>query len=290
MAGVGTPSAPSGPLFAEVVSSSGTVLLGSRNPDAGVPNQNWGNSGSAVLVRGTSESAVPLGPALNLPVTVPADLTTKAGRLEIRNELNGSAEVFGNKLLDRIAGALGGQLLDGDDDIKTVIYRDRYLNAPLPAMLLIGLVDALKTQMIARWANPTVEIVTVPVPDENNSFQKPNLVFHNWRETAVRDQAIAAGFDYCGMTAVIRNVSKSIAAHARMLEIGTVKGNKLKIWFDQGFGYWVVPNPHAKPAIAYLAQFSFSENPARQGEALGEGKCHVEGQSFSTQVFFEKAP
>jgi hypothetical protein len=185
---------------------------------------------------------------------------------------------------------LGGQLLDGDDDIKTVIYRDRYLNAPLPTMLLISVVDALKTQLIARWANPTVEIVTVPVPDESNSFQRPNLVFHNWRETAIRDQAIAAGFDYCGMTAVVRNVPKSIAAHARMLEIGTVKGNKLKIWFDQGFGYWVVPNPHAKPDKAFLAQFRFSESSAQQGEALGEGKCHVEGQAFSTQVFYEKAP
>lgn len=281
---------PTGPLFAEILSSSRITLLGSRNPDAGVPNQTWGTAGSTVLVRGTSDSAVPLGPALNLPVSLPAELTPKAGRLEIRNELNGSAEGLGNKLLDRIAIALGSQLLDGDDDIKTVIYRDRYLNAPLPAMLLIGVVDALKTQLIARWANPTVEIVTVPVPDESNSFQRPNLVFHNWRETTIRDQAIAAGFDYCGMTAVVRNVPKTIAAHARMLEIGTVKGNKLKIWFDQGFGYWVVPNPHAKPAIAHLAQFSFSENPAQQGEALGEGKCHVEGQAFSTQVFFEKVP
>jgi hypothetical protein len=75
-----------------------------------------------------------------------------------------------------------------------------------------------------------------------------------------------------------------------MLEIGTVKGHKLKIWFDQGFGYWLVPNPHAKPAIAHLAQFSFSESSTLQGESLGEGKCHVEGQAFSTQVFFEKIP
>ena len=282
--------ASSGVLCAEVVSHEGVVLFGSRQVDVGVPNQNWGGIGSAILVRGTSPFPTNLGPKLSLPVTLPAELTAHAGRLEIRSELNGSAEALGTKLVERIAGVLSGALLDGDDDIKSVVYRDRYLNAPLPAMLLISVVDALKTALMSRWASPVVEVVTVAVPDETTTFQRPNLVYHNWRETTVRDKAMVAGFDYCGMTAVVRNVPKSIAAHARMLEVTTVEGHKLKIWLDQGFGYWVVPNLHGKQALAHLAQFGFAESPQLQGEALGSAKCHVEGQSFATQVFVEKTP
>jgi hypothetical protein len=34
---------------------------------------------------------------------------------------------------------------------------------------------------------------------------------------------------------VVRNLSKPLASHARTLEIGTLDGRKLKLWFDEEF-------------------------------------------------------
>ncbi len=41
-------------------------------------------------------------------------------------------------LLERIADRLDQVLIDGDGVINKLIYRDRYLNSPLPGMLLIS--------------------------------------------------------------------------------------------------------------------------------------------------------
>ncbi len=115
------------------------------------------------------------------------------------------------------------------------------------------------------------------------------MVQHNWRDTDTRDAALRAGFDCCEMTAIVRVLDKHVAPHARALEIGAEGGNNLRIWFDQGFGYWN-PKRVDRRGTHYLARFPFGESIPRQGTALGQGQCPVEGQSFPTHVFFEKVP
>jgi hypothetical protein len=147
----------------------------------------------------------------------------------------------------------------------------------------------MKRRFADRWANPPIEIVTVAVPDSQNSYAAPTLVNHNWHHTDARNNALRAGFDYCGMTAVVRVLDKKMVPHARMLEFGAEGGKKLRIWLDQGFGYWN-PKRGDGQGAHYLARFPFKASVEIQGAALGEGKCPVEGQLFATHVFFEKTP
>lgn len=112
-------------------------------------------------------------------------------------------------------------------------------------------------------------------------------MFHNWQSTTVRDAAIKAGFQAGGMNAVVRNLSKSFASHARTLEFGWSDGRKLKLWFDQGFGYWTSPRLGSRAAKAASTWFGFNEPPSWQGQKILEGRYTIEGQSFDTHVFFE---
>ena len=274
--------------IAEIVTPQGATVWASRDASCAVPTFDWGRSTDIVLVRGHKARPDAVGSALDIKVAIPADLSANAGRLEFRAELNGLAEKFGVRLLDRLESAMGGDLLSGGEDIKTVIYRDRYLNAPLPVMLLVSFVAAIKNKYNPRWDNPLVEIVAVEVPPDDRGYQSSTQVFHNWPSSQVRDAAIQAAFSYRGMDSVVRNLPKPIASHARMLEVGTTHGKKLKVWFDQGFGYWVVPRTAGKSGNGQHTWFQFNEPVSLQGKDIGEGRVLVEGQTFATQIFFEK--
>ncbi len=100
--------------------------------------------------------------------------------------------------------------------------------------------------------------------------------------------AIRAAFVYRGMEAVVRNLPKPMASHARTLEIGLADGKKLKVWLDQGFRFWSTPRSGSRAAQASSTWFGFSEEPSWQGEEIGEGRYAIEGQSFPSHIFFEK--
>lgn len=275
-------------LLAEVVDSQGCTVWGSRDTSTGLPGDAWGQMGSSVLVRARLENPAALGDAVHLQSMPPVQPSPNAGRLDIKNELDGKVDGFGRKLLERLNEKVSGQLLEGEADITTVIYRDRYLNSPLPVALLLDFIGAIKGVHQARWDNPTIEIVSVAVPEDSRNFATPSQVFHNWQSTTVRDKAIQAGFDQRGMNAVVRNLPKTMASHARSMEIGMADGRKLKLWLDQGFGYWSSPRPGTRAAQTASTWFGFNEQPSWQGGEIAEGRYAIEGQSFVTHIFFEK--
>ncbi len=275
-------------VLAEVVGKSCSVLWASRDMATGAPGNTWGQPGSAVLVRGTAATPAPIGFAHQVKSALPVEMSPTAGRIEIRAELNGMVDAFGMKLLDRLLAEIHGSLLDGSADIKTVIYRDRYLNAPLPVSLLLSLIGAIKARYESRWDNPCVEIVSVAIPEDGRPFPLPSQVFHNWPSTLARDEAIKAAFAYRGIDAVVRNLPKHAASHARTLDIGLADGRKLRIWLDQGFGFWSAPRAGSRAALASSTWFGFNEQPSWQGEELCEGRYAIEGQSYPTHVFYEK--
>lgn len=275
-------------LLAEVVDGQGCMVWGSRDTSTGLPGDTWGQMGSSVLVRARLMESAALGDAIKFQSKPPVQASAKAGRLDIKGELDGRVDAFGRKLLERLNDKVSGKLLEGDADITTVIYRDRYLNSPLPVALLLDFIGTLKDMHQMRWDNPTIEIVSVAVPEDSRNFTPPSQVFHNWQSTAVRDKAIQAGFERRGMNAVVRNLPKLMASHARLLEIGMSDGHKLKLWLDQGFGYWTSPRPGTRAAQTASTWFGFNELPSWQGDEIAEGRYAIEGQSFATHIFFEK--
>lgn len=275
-------------LLAEVLVDKSCTAWGSRDTSTGLPGETWGQMGASVLVRARLMEAAALGEALEFQSKPPVQPSAKAGRLDIKNELDGRVEGFGQKLLERLNDKVSGQLLEGEADITTVIYRDRYLNSPLPVALLLDFIGAIKGMHQARWDNPTIEIVSVAVPEDSRNFAPPSQVFHNWQTTTVRDKAIQSGFERRGMNAVVRNLPRQLASHARSLEIGMSDGHKLKLWLDQGFGYWTSPRPGTRAAQTASTWFGFNELPSWQGDEIAEGRYAIEGQSFATHVFYEK--
>ena len=276
-------------LLAEVVDGQGCTAWGSRDAITGLPGETWGQMGSSVLVRARLVEPAALGDAVEFQSKSPVQPSAKAGRIDIKTELDGKADGFGRKLLEQLSNKVSGQLLEGDADITMVIYRDRYLNSPLPVALLLDLIGAIKDMHQKRWDNPTIEIVSVAVPADSRSIAPPSQVFHNWQSTTVRDKAIQAGFDQRGMNAVVRNLPKPLASHARSLEIGMSDGHKLKLWLDQGFGYWISPRPGTRTAQTASTWFGFNELPSWQGQEIAEGRYAIEGQSFPTHIFFEQS-
>ncbi len=286
--GVHEAQVPASKTLAEVVAADRCTAWASQGDSTGVPGAQWGQPTQSVLVRGRLLTPCPIGAPLLFQVERPVEVPPKAGRLEIRGEMDTTAERFGVKLLQRLEAAVSGHLVEGEADIRTVIYRDRYLNAPLPVALLVSFISAIKVRLDARWDNPVVEIVTIALPEEVRKPPMPSQIFHNWLDTPVRDAVIKATFKHCGMDAVVRNLPKPSAAHARMLEIGTEDGRKLKIWLDQGFGYWNSPRPGSRSGQGNVTWFNFGETPSWQGQDLAEGRYVVEGQSYPTHLFFEK--
>lgn len=276
-------------LLAEIVDGQGCTVWGSRDTSTYMPGDIWGQMGSSVLVRARLEASAALGDAVQFPSKPPVQPSANAGRLDIKRELDGTVDGFGRKLLERLNDKVAGPLLPGDADITTVVYQDRYLNSPLPVALLLDFIGAIKEMHQQRWDNPAIEIVSIEVPVESRNVAPPSLVFHNWQCTIERDKAIQVGFERRGMNASVRNVAKPLASHARSLEIGLSDGSKLKLWLDQGFGYWNSPRPGTRAAQSSSNWFGFNELPSWQGEEIAEGRYVIEGQSFPTHVFFEKS-
>lgn len=273
--------------FAEVLNSQYATQWVSRDESCAMPSHLWGQVTRSVLVRGNGLQALEIGKQLELGTDHPTDLSPKAGRLELKAELNGSTARFGIRLLERMHATYGKSLVERGDAIKSVIYRDRYLNAPLPVMLLLSLMTAMRIQYKDSWNNTLVEVISVEVPSDDRYAQVATQVFHNWPTTESRDAAILAAFASAGTQAVVRNLPKALASHARVLEIGLESGVKLKIWFDQGFGYWVVPKSTSRSSSTANTRFRFNEPASFQGAEISNAQVLIEGQAFPTQIFFE---
>lgn len=278
-----------GRVLAEVINAQGAYVWASRDESVGVPDMNWGVANAAVVVKGQVSLPCELGKSLDFPVLTPPDLSNLSSKVELRDELNGSAESFGERTLELIEKELGAELIDGEDDIIGAVYRDRYLNAPLPVALLTSFFDAVKSRYAYRWNVAAVEIITVQVPEDSQQWKSPSMIFHNWPNTESRDKAIIEAFDYCGMTAVVRNMNKQQASHARTLEIRSESGKKFLLWLDQGFSYWQIPRPGTTNLSRTRANFPFDAPTKIQGEELGSPKYSVEGQPFFTHIFVEKS-
>jgi len=253
-----------------------------RSSNAACPNAQWA-MGTDLLVRGQPQTNGKLLQQISMVVNAPADMKGKVHRFEIRNELDGVSEGFGRRLLVKLEDDLGADLIGGKGEIIHIAYHDRYLNAPLPAALLLDFISALKVAYKDRWSVQSVELVVAPFQEEKASFNRPMYLYHNWPNVLDRSSAISAAFDYCGMDSVLRSMDKRDAMHARLFEIETDDGNLTKIWLDQGFSYW-----QAQSLYRQNLRFPFSGEPNEQGQTIAKSTVDLVGQAFPTYLFVER--
>ena len=281
--GEAPPCQAGGQSIAEIIAAGRAPLVWAyRSTEPAWPAAQWA-AGTEFLVRGQPKTTGKLLQQVSMVANAPADMKGKVHRFEINSELDGISEGFGRRLLARLENDLGIELIGGKGKIIRIAYHDRYLNAPLPAALLLDFVSAIKTSYKDRWSVSSVELIVAPFKEERGGFNRPMYVYHNWPTVSDRASAISAAFDYCGMETNLRSMDKRDAMHARLLEIESDDGYISKIWLDQGFSYWQAQSPYRQNM-----RFPFAEEANEQGQVIANARVDLVGQSFPTYLFVER--
>ena len=148
--------------------------------------------------------------------------------------------------------------------LTSIEYTDRYLVAPLPALLMARTLAAFRDQLAASGTSPAVTIITAPM--RRDGFRgPPTQLSHNWLDEEDREQTILALLDSFNLDA--RYTGRG-AAHHRRLMLEYDDGSTAVIFFDQGFGYW---------RTAAGTRHDFNRSPTAQAKALSDCSAFISG-------------
>ena len=106
----------------------------------------------------------------------------------------------------------------------------------------------------------------------------------DWEQSEIRDAALAAAFDFCGMTAKVISKRRAETIHGRRLTVRFSDGTNATVWLDQGLSYWSLARQQLRTAASV---FAVNQDAEGLGVKLAEIKINVEGHDLPTQVFFE---
>ena len=98
------------------------------------------------------------------------------------------------------------------------------------------------------------------------------------RDTAIRAACINAKWNV-----KLTSLDKRQVQHSRSLEFNLQSGKTVKIWLDQGFGYWKIFNGNRF--------FPFTATPDEQAKKITDiimnKTTMVDGRDFETCIFIE---
>lgn len=279
-------------IAAEVMHGDSMVRWAVGGEQTLLPGPDWGSAIVDTLVVGTHESPV----AHAASAVTPAQLTTSQSRadsykLDIHGELNGRVNGFGKRFWDHVCTVYpeAVQMLQKEgSELATIVYRDRYINAPLTVALLLELVSALGRRLGIAWEHQLVHVETVPLPFRSQQGFPNGTVTSDWQSDEVRRAAVRSAFAYCGIDTVdVVLQNKHDAEHARTLEITMKDGARLLVRFDQGVSYWknVRSRKNSDPAGEYENRFDFDAQAGRQGEQIAELPGLIENQNYPTYIY-----
>lgn len=114
------------------------------------------------------------------------------------------------------------------------LYSDRYLKAPLPVLLMLQTMAALRDLLATKGATLPLDIVTEPLRNDPNA-PAPSMAWHNWKDEDLRADTIielAKRFHFdC-------DYDDENAPHSRTMSLTYEDGTTAILLFDQGFGAW----------------------------------------------------
>jgi ATP-dependent helicase YprA (DUF1998 family)/DNA-directed RNA polymerase subunit RPC12/RpoP len=257
-----------------------TAVVWATNVDTiGIPAANWGSSEGVVFVRGKADvSQIPFEPVALKPIVQEAG----AHHLEIVTELDGSIDDFGKRMLQEIERALGKPLIADTDKVVHVTYNDRYLNSPLPLVLLLKLIGEIRCRYPDCWNGDALKLKIASTCGQSMSAFSPNRIWNDWPDAGKRNEVIIAACEYTGWRVELMPLDKRQVQHSRLLELHLQSGKSVKMWFDQGFGYWKVSNSTRD------RYFPFNASSQEQVKKIADLKANIEGQNFATQIFIAR--
>ena len=183
----------------------------------------------------------------------------------IRADAGKPARLFGtgfvNQVLKEDLTAAG---LWKPSQLASISYSDRYLKAPLPALLMLRVAAALRDALASDGATIPLTITTEPLRDDGYGGA-PWKIGNNWPNETDRSQTIEA------MAVRLKfecDYDDRHAAHGRKMVVQYTDGTSAILLFDQGFGYW---------RASSADRHDFRSSPQQQAKALLDASTFVSG-------------
>jgi ATP-dependent helicase YprA (DUF1998 family) len=207
---------------------------------------------------------------------VEIDLSTAVetqSNIQIKDELNGNVSDFGqlfwtklfkdcNWLMDKLK----------TNKLVTVGYCDRYLASPLPVSISLSVISAL----LEFFPEAKATVVTETLRPRNEDISR---VSENWNANEDRKHVFEEYIDQTGYNLEFFSTEKKNLPHARIMTLTFEGKTKVKLFLDQGFGYWNI-NYH-NPGNEY----PFQDNLKNQVEAIKEGRWLIRNGRWPTVLF-----
>ena len=271
-----------GRCIATVEATDGTcVSWASQDLTAAEPTESWGRIAERPIVVSPSESPTVEGNAPPLP-------SSKAQMLkiaEITHQLDGPGSGFGERFWKLVGGGDGSTVLRAGQALESVSYEDRYLATPVACALLVEVLSALKTQYEQQesWGNVAINVATSEV-DAQKVLKTRDQWRSDWPSSQIRDEALRAAFDYCGMNVVVASKPRYQLIHGRRFVLTFKDGSRTTTWLDQGLAYWSMSRQQIQTS---LVSYPMGLPANVLGERLAEIKIGIEGHDLATQVFVD---
>lgn len=155
-----------------------------------------------------------------------------ASVIEITDQLNGTVDSFGSKLLALVGEnyPLLAKRLESQNLVR-LSYSDRYLKSPWAALLCCKILQAF-----ALGKSLEIEVNTVAA----SSDQLGRYIHHDWQEEYEQRLVIEELLNLPNVQTInVNTVEKtSDIQHSRVLSMHWSDGSCSQLIFDQGVGYW----------------------------------------------------
>lgn len=259
-------TAPNGAwLIAALIEGDRTTGFLSRDPLAATAGSGWGKGVTAAVVE------MLLNPPLYRLVEAEKLERDQLGdRVRL---LSGDAgrpiRLFGKGIVNKvIRGGLEAAGLWRPGALVGITYSDRYLRAPLSAVLLMRTLAALRDELAEKVSDLPITLFTSPLDQQSEGGQSrlhQNWRFEDDRKSTIVELARRLNF---GCTFLSGEVP-----HGRKMTLRFNDDTTAVIFFDQGFGYWRASGPNA---------YDFRAKPKAQADALLNCAAFVssEGESY----------
>lgn len=245
----------------------------------------WGKCDGPLVTIG-NDTALNLADQILPAETIrPSHLDSGDREIEIHHDLDGNLQGFGKRFWQHLSSqhsVTQSILVNQDDDVVSLIYRDRYLFTPLSVALLAETICGLR-QMIGpgRWAAKQVQVITTNRRSAGENAAR-HTIWSDWPDTNDRDRVLVETFRYVGIEALVQLADGSTAGHGRLLEVEWSSGRKLTLRLDQGVSYWRADHSNGRQACYFNLNAGDSET---QGKLLAELVVAIEGAQLPTQLF-----
>ncbi len=193
----------------------------------------------------------------------------------VKAELDGPVNQFGTKFWHKVLNEcdwLNDKL--ASQNLVEVQYHDRYLAAPLPMSLCLSVLEWLLQSYPGNGCGVIVNTAKL-----DRKTKTPDKVAQNWLDDQARQMVIEALSKQATFDLRFAVISKRQLPHARTLALTFDDGTVIKLFLDQGFGFWNI-NWNGSGN-----DYDFKATAVEQAQLMSTGPWQVVGGYWPTVVF-----